>query len=98
MIKFGRSQKFSKTNIKRMPTNKAIIYKLKDKINRNIYTGIAGRGEGQNRLLAHKLLKKDKIPGTSKFQIKQVENKIIARRVEKQIIKKEKPKFNKQDK
>lgn len=98
MVKFNSTQKFTITNIKKLPTNKAIIYKIKNSKGKNIYTGIAGRGESQNRLLAHKLLKKDKIPGASKFQIKQVKNKDIARKSEKQIIKNEKPKFNKQDK
>ena len=98
MVKFNPSQKFTKTNVKKTPTNKAIIYKIKDRKNKNIYTGIAGMGKGQDRLLAHKEFKKDKIPGASKFQIKQVKTKVIARKIEKQIIKIEKPKFNKQDK
>lgn len=97
MTKFDPTKKFTKSNIKDLPTNKAVTYIIKDSNNKNIYTGIAGRGEIQNRLLAHKEYKKDKIPGASKFQIKQVKNKDIARRIEKQIIKKEKPKYNKQD-
>jgi len=86
MVKFNSTQKFTKTNIKKLPTNKAIIYKIKDSKGKNIYTGIAGRGESQNRLLAHKEFKKDKIPGASTFQIKQVKNKDIDRKSEIQII------------
>lgn len=98
MVKFNPTQKFTKTNIRKLPTGKAIIYKIKNSSGKNIYTGIAGRGKGQERLLDHMELKKDKISGASKFQIKQVKTKIIARKIEKQIIKKDKPKFNKQDK
>lgn len=96
MIKFHRTQKFTKTNIKKIPTNKTIIYKIKNNRGKNIYTGIAGRGRGQDRLLEHKVFKKDKVPGGTKFQYAQVKNKNVAKQIEKQIVKKEKPKFNEQ--
>jgi len=98
MPKFDRTQKFTKQNIAKVPTNKTIIYKIKSSSNKNLYTGIAGRGKGEDRLLDHKLLKKDKIPGGTKFQYTQVKNKDIAKRIEKQIIKKERPMFNEQHK
>lgn len=96
--KFNRTQKFTKANIVDVPENKAIVYKLKNAAGVNLYTGIAGRGRGQDRLLEHKELKKDNIPGATRFQITQVKNKEVAKKLEKQVIKKEQPKFNEQNK
>lgn len=98
MTKFKNTQKFTKTNIGKVPENKAIIYKIKNSKGDNLYTGIAGRNRGQDRLNEHKNLPKEKISGGTKFQYIQVKNKDIAERVEKQIIKKEQPKFNIKDK
>ena len=98
MPKFKNTQKFTKTNIDKVPENKAIIYKIKNNTGENLYTGIAGRNRGQDRLDEHKDIPKEKIPGGTKFQYTQVKNKDIARRIEKQIIKKEQPKYNEQNK
>jgi len=94
MVKFNRTQKFTKENIIKVPENKAIVYKIKNAAGENLYTGIAGRGRGQDRLLEHKELKKEKIDGGTRFQYAQVKTKDRAEKIEKQIIKKEKPKFN----
>ena len=64
MIKFKRSKSFSKRNIKQVPQNTAIVYKLKNTSGKNLYTGIAGRGRGTERLLEHKDKRSEKIPGT----------------------------------
>ena len=98
MPKFSRLQKFIKSNIEDVPTNKAVVYKIKNAAGENLYTGIAGRGRGQERLLEHKQFKKDLIPGGTKFQYAQVKTKDIAERIEKQIIGKEDPEFNIQHK
>ncbi|MCG2701493.1 MAG: hypothetical protein V1825_03135 [Candidatus Falkowbacteria bacterium] len=98
MTKFKNTQKFTKTNIKKISENKAIVYKIKNFQGDNLYTGIAGRNRGQDRLNEHKDISKDKIPGGTKFQYAQVKNKNIAEKIEKQIIKKEQPKFNIKDK
>jgi len=98
MTKFTRTQKFTKENIAKVPKDKAIIYKIKNPKGENLYTGIAGRGRVQPRLLEHKELKKEKIPGGTRFQFAQVKNKDRAEVIEKQIINKEKPRFNKQNK
>lgn len=98
MTKFKQTQEFTKKNIEKVPENKAILYKIKNASNENIYTGIAGRYRGQKRLLEHKELKKDKIPGGTKFQFTQVKTKQQAEKIEKQIIKKEEPRFNTQNK
>jgi len=98
MPKFNRTQKFTKANISNILENKAIVYKIKDVKGENLYTGIAGRGRGQDRLLEHKELKRETIPGGSRFQYAQVKNKDRAEQVEKQIIKKEQPRFNVKEK
>jgi len=98
MVKFNKTQKFTKENIEKIPENKAIVYKLKNSGGENLYTGIAGRGRGQDRLLEHKEIRKEKIEGATKFQITQVKTKDIAEKIEKQIIRKEQPKFNEQKK
>ena len=96
MVKFNRTQKFTKDNILEVPKDKAIIYKIKNTTGENLYTGIAGRGRVQDRLMEHKTLKRELIPGGTRFQIAQVKTKDRAEQIEKQIIKKEDPKFNKQ--
>jgi excinuclease UvrABC nuclease subunit len=98
MPKFSRTQKFTKENIAKVPQDKAIVYKIKDSEGENLYTGIAGRGRSQERLLEHKEVKKEKIPEGTRFQFVQVKNKDRARIVEEQIIKKDKPEFNEQHK
>ena len=98
MSKFNRTQKFTKENIANVPQNKAIIYKIKNKSGKNLYTGIAGRGRSQERLLEHKEIKKEKIPEGTKFQYAQVKTKVRAHEIENSIIKKEQPEFNQQHK
>lgn len=98
MVKFNRTQKFTKTNIQKVPENKSVVYKIKNIRGDNLYTGIAGRGRAQNRLLEHKQLKREIIPGGTKFQFTQAKNKERAEQIEKQIIRKEQPKFNEQNK
>jgi len=98
MIKFTRPQKFTKENIEKVPENKAIIYKIKNTTGENLYTGIAGRTRGQERLLEHKELKREMIPGGTRFQYAQAKNKDRAEQIEKQIIAKEQPEFNEQNK
>lgn len=74
------------------------MYKIKNQANKNLYTGIAGRGRVQERLLEHKEKVGEKIPGGTRFQIASVKNKEVALKIEKRIIKDEHPKFNEQNK
>ena len=98
MTKFNRTQKFTKANIANVPQNKTIIYKIKSKGGENLYTGIAGRGRSQDRLLEHKDIKKEQIPEGTRFQYAQVKTKDRAHQIEKAIIKKEQPEHNEQHK
>jgi len=98
MPKFNRIQKFTKENIQDVPKDKSIVYKIKNAGGENLYTGIAGRGRVEDRLMEHKILKREIIPGGTRFQFAQTKNKERAEQIEKQIIRKEQPKFNKQNK
>ena len=98
MVKFGRSQKFTKENIFKVSEDSALVYKIKGSAGENLYTGIAGRGRGVDRLLEHKEVEKEKIPGGTRFQTASVKNKDVAERIEKIIIRKENPEFNIQKK
>ena len=98
MTKFSRTQKFTKENIAKVPQDKAIIYKIKNREGENLYTGIAGRGRSQERLVQHKDIKKEKIPEGTRFQYAQVKTKDHAHQIEKAIIKKEQPEHNEQHK
>jgi len=98
MVKFNRTQKFTKENIENVPKDKAIVYKIKNIGGDNLYTGVAGRGRVQDRLMEHKELKRESIPGGTRFQVAQAKNKDRAEQIEKQIIRKEQPKFNEQNK
>jgi len=98
MTKFNRIQKFNKTNVEKVPKDKTIVYEITNNAGQNLYTGIAGRGNVQQRLTDHLQYKKDHISGGTNFKIAQVKNKDVALKVEEQIIKKEAPKFNKQHK
>ncbi len=94
--KFSPSRNFNKTNIKKVPTGKPIVYKIKDSAAKNIYTGKAKRSESQERLADHLPGGQDPIPGAVTFQVKQKQLVAQARKEEKEIIKKEKPRYNKQ--
>jgi len=96
MPKFKRTQRFNKTNIKNVPKDKPIVYEFLSNSRENLYTGVAKRGNVQQRLMDHLQYKKDHIPGGVKFKFLQVKTKVRALKVEEQIIKKEAPKFNKQ--
>lgn len=98
MPKFSRTQKFTKENIAKVPKDKTIVYKITNAAGKNLYTGVAGRGNTQQRLMDHLKLKKDHIVGGTKFKFAQVKNKERALKVEEQIIRQEDPKFNQQHK
>ena len=96
--RFSPTKKFNKTNISKAPSDKPIVYKIKNSKGNNIYTGISKRGEGQNRLMDHLSSGKDPVKGGKTVQIKQFNTIKEARQEEKIIIKKEQPNQNVQDK
>jgi len=98
MSKFTNVKKFNKTNIKNVPEDKPIVYRLLNNSNDDLYLGIAKRNRTQDRLLEHINLKKEKISGATKIKIAQVPNLDNAKNVEKKLIKQLQPKFNIKDK
>jgi predicted GIY-YIG superfamily endonuclease len=98
MPKFTNAKKFNKTNIKNIPENKPILYRLLNNSNKELYTGIAKRNRTQDRLSEHLTIKKEKISGATKVKIAQFPNLENAKKTEKKLIKELKPKFNIKDK
>jgi excinuclease UvrABC nuclease subunit len=92
--RFSPQQNFDKTGMQKVPTDKPIVYKLMNKEGANIYTGTAKRGRGSERLGDHLPGGQDPIRGAKTFQIKQKPSIAEAEKEEKQIIKREKPKYN----
>ena len=98
MPKFTNARKFNKTNIKNIPEDKPIVYRLLNNSNKELYTGIAKRNRPQDRLLEHLNIKKEKISGATKIKIAQVQNLDSAKKIEKRLIKQLEPKYNIKDK
>ena len=96
--RFPQRKNLNKTNIQNAPNNKPAVYKITDKKGKNIYTGVAQRGRVQDRLAEHMRGGTDSIPGASAFAIKQKGSINSAKVEEKQIIKSQQPKINKQNK
>ena len=96
--RFSPKRNFNKTNIGKVPNDKPIVYEIKNNKGRNIYTGSAQRGRGQDRLMEHLSGGGDPVPGAQAFSIKPKPSIDSARAEEKRIIKSEKPKHNEQGK
>jgi predicted GIY-YIG superfamily endonuclease len=84
----------NKTSIEKLPDNKPILYKIKTESGNTNYIGIAQRGRVQERLKEHLSGQKDYIPGAT-VQLEQFNSINQARKKETEIIKKNKPKYNK---
>jgi excinuclease UvrABC nuclease subunit len=84
---------YKKEDIKKLPNNKPVVYKIVTAGGNNNYTGIAKRGRVQERIGEH--LKE--IPG-AKVKIEQMPSITEARKKESNIIKRSQPKYNKQGK
>ena len=98
MTKFTNAKKFNKTNIKNIPEDKPVVYRLLSNSNQDLYAGIAKRNRAQDRLLEHLTIKKEKISGATKVKISQTPNLESAKKIEKRFIKQFQPRFNIKDK
>ncbi len=83
------------SGIEQLPNNKPVVYKYLTPSGNNNYTGTAQRGRVHERLKEHLPGQKDYAPG-AKIQIQQHRSIAEARRQEKTIITRSKPKHNKQ--
>ncbi len=94
----SKTVKFNDEGIANLPKDKPVVYKIKTARGENIYTGIAKRGEVQNRIRDHLPGGKDAIPGGAKVQMQQKRSIEDARKSESRIIGLSKPKYNKKGK
>ena len=92
-----KTVRFSKHEIEKLPNNKPVVYKILTIGGANNYTGIAKRGRVRARLNEHLGRGPQQIPG-AKVQIQQLSSVEDAKKRESNIIKRTKPKYNKQGK
>ena len=84
--------KYNKTAIDNLPNNKPVLYRIETDSGNLNYAGIAKRGRVRDRIKEHL----EKIPGAN-VTIEQFDSINDARSKEKNVIKRNKPKYNKQD-
>ena len=86
-----KKTKFNKTGIENLPDNKPAVYKILTSAGKVNYAGVAKRGRVQERLNEHL----GEIPGAT-VRIEQTNSIAEARKKETGIIKRSKPRYNKQ--
>ncbi len=88
-----RKTKFNKSAIGSLPDDKPVLYRIETEAGKLNYAGIAKKGRVQDRLAEHL----GEIPG-AKVSIEQFSSIAEARSKEKNVIKRNQPKYNDQDK
>jgi len=88
-----KTVKFNETGANNLPNDKPVVYKIQTETGKTNYVGIAKRGRVQERIAEH--LAAGEITG-SKVLIEQMSSISDARAKEKNIIARNKPKFNDQ--
>jgi len=86
-----RTVEFSEEGISQLPNDKPAVYKILTLNGNNNYTGVTQRGRVRERVMEHL----GEIPG-AKVRIEQKKTTEEAREREDRIIKRSKPKYNKQ--
>ncbi len=89
----ARNSKYNKSSINKLPDDKPVLYKIKTASGAVNYAGIAKRGRVSERIAEHL----GEIPGSS-VSIEQFNSISDARAKEKNVIQRNKPKYNNQDK
>ena len=89
-----KTVKFDSKSINNLPNDKPVVYKIQNNDGKNIYTGVAKRGRVKDRLCEHLEGTKDAVPG-NKVQIEQMSSIDEAKKKERRIINRSKPRFNK---
>ena len=82
---------YNKTGIGKLPDNKPVLYRIKTASGNLNYAGVAKRGRVRDRIGEHF----GEIPG-AKVEIEQFSSIADARKKEANVIKRSKPKYNKQ--
>ena len=86
-----KKTRYNKTGIENLPDNKPAVYKILTAAGKANYVGVAKRGRIQERISEHL----GEIPGAT-VQIQQTDSIAVARKKEAKIIKRSKPRYNKQ--
>lgn len=89
----ARKTKYNKTSIGKLPNDKPVLYRIETEAGKLNYAGIAKKGRVQDRLAEHL----GEIPG-AKVSIEQFNSIADARSKEQNVIKRNQPKYNDQDK
>ena len=93
--KMGKTKGLSKRNLENVPDQSG-VYTLISRQGEIIYTGLAGAGRLKSRLNEHP--SSGDVRGATKFQIRPMSSTAEAKRVEAALIKRNKPRENKQGK
>ncbi len=93
-----KSSKFTKDALGDLAKDKPVVYKIRNAKGDNVYTGVAKRGRVEERLREHLPGGEDAIPGARRVEIQQKSSIGEARKSEARIIKRSKPRHNKQGK
>lgn len=84
---------YNSKGIENIPKDKPVVYRIKTAGGNDNYIGVAKRGRSQDRIAEHL----NEIPGAT-VQIEQMKSINDAREKEERLIKRNKPKYNKQGK
>lgn len=82
---------YNKTEVQNLPNDKPVVYRIKTESGNTNYVGIAQRGRVQERVAEHI----GEIPGAS-VSVEQFSSIADARKNETNVLKRNKPKYNKQ--
>lgn len=91
-----KTVRLNNDGIQSLPEKNPVVYKILDRKGENIYTGMAKKGNVQDRLKDHLPGHRDAVPGAAKVQIEQLPSIRDAERKEANIISRTKPKYNQQ--
>ena len=94
--RMGKQRPLSKKQVKESVPNQSGVYNILNRGGDVVYTGMAGAGRLQDRLMEH--LESGDIPGGSAFQIRPTSSSAQAQKVEANLIKRHQPKYNDQGK
>ena len=93
--RMGAKKPFSNKNVNSVPDQSG-VYNLINQQGDIVYTGLAGARRLRGRLKEH--LDQEDIPGAAQFQVRPTRSTAEAKKVEEKLIKRNKPKYNKQGK
>ena len=88
---------FTEDGLNCLPIDKSIVYTIKDKKNRNLFTGVASRGRVFARIIEH--LPSGSLPLIGGITLHIQQQKTIASAIEtaSQIIARDKPRYNRKE-